>query len=291
MAAVLKIMQRHQAQAFIKNTLKSGDNQQTPIDNLSIQYVDQMAERHSSVQQAGVLLVLSGSVQIRFGKALYQFDEMDLGIYTVPCATQGRVLSHPFMSMVLSLDMMMLSQLYQKLSLANDCQSCSQIDVYQSDEHLQGAFFRLLGLLQTPNDIPHLAPLIEQEIYYRLLNHPKSHALRQMLSQGSAISRISTASRWIEEHYHQAFKVTELAEQVGMSESSFYQHFKQSTGLTPIQYQRILRLTKARQLLMTDKHPVQYIAHTVGYASPSQFSKDYRAYFGISPKKESLAVD
>ena len=165
----------------------------------------------------------------------------------------------------------------------------SAIDVFDADVALWEAVVRMLRLLDTPEHATALAPLIRQEILYRLLSGPSGTRLLEISRHNSPSHRIARALRWLQKQFAKAFMVNDLARRVGMSPSSFHQHFKAMTGMTPIQYQRRIRLHEARKLLLADSLSIGEASYRVGYQSPSQFTKDYRRCFSRLPKDDIQA--
>jgi AraC-like DNA-binding protein len=158
------------------------------------------------------------------------------------------------------------------------------------DAHLLDAVERLVALLDSPRDIPPLAPLILREITYRLLVGPQGARLRQIASAGAPAYRISQAILWLKSHFTESFSVEALAKRVGLSPSSLHQHFKSITAMSPLQYQKQLRLQEARRLLFGESIDAAEAAYRVGYESPSQFSREYRRMFGAPPRKDVAGV-
>ncbi len=152
------------------------------------------------------------------------------------------------------------------------------------------AFDRLIRLLDYPNDIEFLASLIQQEIYYRLLSAEQGNKLRKLVVDGSHTHRIAQATDWIKSHLNEPIMVESLASRCGMSVSGFHQHFKEITQLSPLQYQKSLRLMEAKRLIKIHGQGAQIsqIAMQVGYESPSQFSREYKRQFGVSPSSELM---
>ena len=150
---------------------------------------------------------------------------------------------------------------------------------------LLAAFQRLVDLLDEPTDIPVLAPMIEREIYYRLLGEQGTR-LRQIASAGSQSQQIARAIGWLKRHLSQPLRIDTLAVQANMSTSTFYHHFRQVTAMSPLQYQKRLRLNEARRLMLTGDHNTATAAFKVGYESPSQFSREYRRLFGAPPVRD-----
>ena len=148
------------------------------------------------------------------------------------------------------------------------------------------AFIRLINLLSTPQDIAVLAPLIIKEIFYRLLISPQGERLKQIVTMGTTGHRIIRAIDWIKHQFSQSLCVEELAKRMGMSVSSFHQHFRDITSMSPLQYQKSLRLTEARRLLMTENRDISSASLQVGYESLSQFSREYKRFFGAPPSED-----
>jgi AraC-like DNA-binding protein len=142
---------------------------------------------------------------------------------------------------------------------------------------------RLTRLLDTPQDIPILAPMIIREIYYRLLMKEQGEAVRQIATSGSSMQRIAKAIKLIKTDFSKSIRVEDLAGQANMSPSSFHHHFKQVTSISPLQYQKQLRLLEARCLMLAENSTAANAANLVGYESPSQFSREYARMFGAPP--------
>ena len=152
---------------------------------------------------------------------------------------------------------------------------------------LQDAFVRLLKLLAAPADRAALAPLVKQEILYRLLSGPSGAMLYHTLLGERREQGVSAAILWIKQHYDQPMKIEELARAVSMSPSVLHRRFKAVTVMSPLQYQKRMRLTEARKLLLAGSMEAATAAYRVGYESPSQFSREYRRLFGASPLQDA----
>jgi AraC-like DNA-binding protein len=148
------------------------------------------------------------------------------------------------------------------------------------------AFKRLIGLLDEPKDIPILAPIIKREIFYRILIGNQGTRLRQMASAGSPSHQIARAIDWLKDNYTESIRVEDLASHVHMSTSTFHHHFRKMTAMSPLQYQKWLRLNEARRLMLTESLDAGMASFQVGYESPSQFSREYSRLFGDSPLRD-----
>jgi transcriptional regulator GlxA family with amidase domain len=145
---------------------------------------------------------------------------------------------------------------------------------------------RLTKLLDTPQDIPFLAPMIIREIYYRLLTDQQGEAVRQVATSGSNMQRIAEVIKQIKAEFTKPLRVEELAEQANMSAASFHRHFKAVTSMSPLQYQKQLRLLTARQMMLAEAIDATQAAYRVGYESTSQFSREYSRMFGAPPIRD-----
>ncbi|MGI5186308.1 AraC family transcriptional regulator N-terminal domain-containing protein [Dactylosporangium sp. CA-152071] len=153
------------------------------------------------------------------------------------------------------------------------------------------AVVRLVRLLDQPRDIPMIAPLIKQEIIWRLLTGEQSSMLRQFGLPDSSLSHIARAVQWIRDNYAQSFRVEEVAQQAGMSVSAFHRNFQAVTSMSPIQYQKQIRLQRARLLLAANPGDIAGISRRVGYESPAQFSREYRRLFGGPPRRDAARLN
>jgi transcriptional regulator GlxA family with amidase domain len=155
---------------------------------------------------------------------------------------------------------------------------------------LLDAAVRLLRLLAAPRDIPALAPLAEREILYRLLTGDQVATLRQIALGDRRMRRVGRAIEWIKRNYREPFRIETLAPQAAMSPSSLHAHFKTLTAMSPLQYQKQLRLQEARRLMLGQSMDAASAAYDVGYESPSQFSREYRRLFGNPPARDSARL-
>jgi AraC-like DNA-binding protein len=156
-----------------------------------------------------------------------------------------------------------------------------------ADGDLLDAVIRLVRLLDSPRDIPILAPLIKREILWRLVTGEQAAILRQYGLPDSTLSHIARAVHWIRDHYREPFRVEDIARRVGMSVSAFHRGFSAVTAMSPIQFQKQIRLHEARLLIAADPNDITGISRLVGYTNPSQFSREYRRQFGASPREDA----
>ena len=194
----------------------------------------------------------------------------------------------PYLGFKLDLDPSQFGDLIAQTrqSVSKQENSVRGLFVSSADAPLLDCAVRLARLLDTPQDILMLAPMIIREIYYRLLVGEQSEAVRQIATSGSNMQRIAEAIQLIKTDFTQTLRIDDLAAQARMSPSSFYEHFKQVTSMSPIQYQKQLRLLEARRLMLTENSNAAGAAERVGYESQSQFSREYARMFGAPPRRD-----
>ncbi|QYN21728.1 AraC family transcriptional regulator [Amycolatopsis sp. DSM 110486] len=164
------------------------------------------------------------------------------------------------------------------------------IAVSEAPVELMEAIVRLLRLLDRPQDRAALAPLVKREIVWRLITGDQGDAVRQLGLADSGLSHIRRAVRWIRENYVRSFRVEDLARLAGMSVSAFHRNFREVTAMTPVQFQKHIRLQEARLLLAHHPKDVTAVSYQVGYKNPSQFSREYRRHFGAPPRVDAMRL-
>ncbi|MDE8034477.1 AraC family transcriptional regulator [Actinobacillus equuli subsp. equuli] len=244
------------------------------------------------IEKSGFSVVLQGSKEVQIGEYHYQYRAGDFACYAVDMP----ILAHyqatpeqPYIDLRFYLPPEQLQQLTEAL-LSQDYafpDFSGKKPLSQLSPALEDALCRLIDLHNSPNDIPILYPLLQQEIIYRLLCSEQGGLLRKIATQGSNTQRVASAVEWLNQHYNQPFNVEELSTSIGMSSSGFYAHFRQLTGMSPLQYQKNLRLAQAHRLLKTGTKTISEIAYQVGYDSLPQFSREYKRAFGKTAR-ESL---
>jgi len=232
--------------------------------------------------------VVVGGETYRYDPAQSLLVSVDLPAVTrVADATTGR----PCLAVRVPIDPAVVGELLAEgLATPPVVRPSRAIGVIDLDARLLDAVARLVDLLDAPDEIPPLAPLVLREIAFRLLVGPEGARLRQMASAGAPAHRVARAIRWLRDHFAAPLHVVALAKQVGMSPSAFHLHFKAVTALSPLQYQKRLRLQEARRLMLSDGLDAGEAAFRVGYESQSQFGREYRRMFGAPPKADVAAV-
>lgn len=231
----------------------------------------------------GVKRSVVGASEVTYG----QGDSLIVGM-EVPATFYVVEASHdqPYLAISLQLDRYMISQLVNEFpSLTNTETSNNRrsIVTYQTTPELLDAFLRLAKLSGDAEQAKLLAPLVIREIHYRLLLSHHGNWLRSICTTGTLNNQIAQAVSWLRQNFMQPMKVENLAQSVGLSASAFYHHFRVMTSVSPLQFQKRLRLHEAQRLLITGAKDITNTALAVGYESPAQFSREYKRLFGLSP--------
>ncbi|WP_367103213.1 AraC family transcriptional regulator N-terminal domain-containing protein [uncultured Psychrobacter sp.] len=242
------------------------------------------------VLEPSICIVLQGEREVYLGTDCEKFDNTNLMFCPVDAPLNIHIkqasLDHPVVVLSMKLNLLMIREVLAKIPPKQHMDGGYLGIKWQLDDAIMASFDRLIALLDYPNDIEFLSPLIQQEIYYRLLTGQQGDRLRQLVTNGSHIHRIAQAVDWLKVHLDEPVVIADLASRCGMSVSGFHQHFKEITQLSPLQYQKKLRLMEARRLIKTNDAQVSHIAMQVGYESPSQFSREYKRLFGVSPNSD-----
>ena len=237
-------------------------------------------------------MVVQGRMSIELGGTIQHFASGDYLFvsFDVPVAFQVIEASaeEPCLGLGMAISPERLHEVLARVDLPPHpaaCEGACSVIVARASLDLLDAALRLLRLLDAPGDIRPMAPLIEQEIIYRLLSGPHGGRLLQLAVADSPANGIAKAIAWLRKHYVQPLRIAELADHVGMSESSLHHHFKAITRLTPMQYQKQLRLYEARRLIQIERRNIGSAGYAVGYQSRSQFSREYSRLYGVSPQQ------
>lgn len=235
-------------------------------------------------------LVLQGTKSLSIGNQILRLEPKTYFLVPVDLPAIGQVQSEPTGGPYLALSLVLNPEAIR--AIVGDLKHSSSpglgagFSAASAGRELLDAWLRMLRLMDCPQEIAILAPLIEREILYRVLQGPYGEMLRQMARVDSRVSRVRRATDWIRSHYTEPFRVEPLATMTGMSLAAFYRHFKAATGMSPIQYQKKLRLLEARRKLLFESGDAITTAFSVGYESPSQFSREYARMFGLPPLRD-----
>lgn len=246
---------------------------------------------------ASFALVAQGQKALRMGDDVMHYGAGDLLLVTLDMPVQSCVVlatpEKPNLGVGITINETRLMRYLEHFPLQHIGATVSNergITVHKVAPPLVDAVIRLIELLDQPQDIPALAPLIEQEIFYRLLTGPEGPRILNMALTERPGNKVARAARWLRENFHQPLKMDQLASSVGMSISSLHHHFKSVTAMTPMQYQKQLRLNEARRLMLIEKLDAGTAGYRVGYQSASQFSREYSRFYGQSPARDVRMV-
>lgn len=245
-----------------------------------------------SVYEPTLCIILQGRKETLLGKETYRYGTAQYIVVTVDLPLSGNIVEatpdEPYLCFKLSLDATQLWDIIDQIQRRSDRQESSVRGLFVSDASasLIDCATRLTRLLDTPEDIPFLAPMMIRELYYRLLMGDQSEAVWQIATSGSHMQRIAEVINQIKAEFAKTLRIDDLAAQASMSSASFHRHFKAVTSMSPLQYQKQLRLLEARRLMLAEDADATYAAYQVGYESPSQFSREYSRMFGTPPKKD-----
>jgi AraC-like DNA-binding protein len=183
-----------------------------------------------------------------------------------------------------------ITELLLETGGGRDDDNSSGIVTADADEELLDAVVRLLRLLDRPADFGVLGPGVEREIHWRLMNGPRGAAVRRIGMEDSRVSLVGRATEWIARHFDRTIRIADLADEIGVSVATLNRHFRAVTAMSPLQYQKQLRLQQARLRLMAAPADVAAVGYAVGYDSPSQFSREYRRLFGEPPGRDMQRI-
>lgn len=245
-----------------------------------------------TVYQPSLGIVVQGRKRVLLKDEVYYYDTLNYLVVSVTLPMVGQVLEaspeHPFLGLRLNLDLEEIARLLMELGDRGTTPVAADrgLFVARVDEPMLDAVLRMVRLLDEPEDMAVLAPALRREIYYRVLRGELGQRVVDLAEGNGGNHRIVRAIEWIKQHYASQLRIEELAETVHMSPSTLHHRFKAVTTLSPLQYQKQLRLHEARRLMFADGMECAAAGHRVGYESPSQFSREYRRLFGAPPRIE-----
>jgi len=286
-------MTRIQELAELIEQYSEGDGAHpTAIPRLFLHRASNVSLPLHSVYEPAVCFIAQGSKHAMAGEYVYTYRAGDYLIISVDVPIVSQILEaspeRPFLGFRIDLDPATIGA----LMLESDIERAGRdvpvpsLEVSLMDEGLLDAAIRLVRLLGSPRDIPALAPLIEREILYRLLRGEQTSRLGQIAFAESKLQQVNRAILWIKRNFREAFSIEGLAREARMSPSALHQHFRTVTGMSPLQYQKQIRLQEARRMMLVEAAEAAIAGYTVGYESPSQFSREYRRLFGAPPVRD-----
>ncbi|CAI8844360.1 MULTISPECIES: AraC family transcriptional regulator [Pseudomonas] len=263
-----------------------------PIPGLGFYRREQPATPVVCMVEPSIVLVAQGEKRLWVGGEGYPYDTARFLLTSLDIPANSEVLvaspTRPCLGLTFKLDLRILAELIAQGALppTRERAVMKGVGIGVVTGAMLASFARLVELLDEPEAIPVLAPLIQREIHFRLLQSDQAGRLRQICSVDGQGYRIARAIDWLKLNYDVPLRVDELAARVQMSAATFHHHFRQLTAMSPLQYQKWLRLNEARRLMLNEHRDVSSAAFKVGYESPSQFSREYSRLFGVPPKRD-----
>ena len=242
--------------------------------------------------------VAQGAKEVKLDDRYIRYDASNFLLGALDVPVLGAVVEaspdRPFLCVRMDLDLRMVAELVAQAPVRDEVQGevhgAEGLTLGATTPELVDAFARLVALLESPCDREVLAPLVSREIVWRILASPSGDALRQICMADSRLASVQRAIRLLGDEYRRSITIEELAAAAGMSASSFHHHFKSVVGTTPVKYRAQLRLMEAQRLMLVEGHDAARAGFAVGYASPSQFNREYARLYGAPPAKDVARI-
>lgn len=281
---------------MIGSRMDATGDYETAIPGLRFFRRDAAAPPAVCMVEPNIVFVAQGAKRLWVGGAGYTYDSSRLLVTSLDLPGGSEVLTaspeHPCIGLSLKLDKRVLAELIAQggLPAPDGATGGAGVGIGAATADILAPLERLLALLDDRDAIPVLAPLILREIYYRLLRGDQAARLRRITAVDGQGHRITKAIDWLKSNFTQSLRVEDLAARVQMSATTFHQHFRQLTAMSPLQYQKWLRLSEAKRLMLNEHLDAASAAYKVGYESPSQFSREYSRLYGLSPKRDIMEL-
>lgn len=282
--------------ALLERNAKEDGVHPTAISRLSLIRSSRPTEPLHAVHQPAVCFVAQGRKQVMVGDAIHVYDAAQYLVVSVEVPIVGQILqataARPYLCLRLDLDPVAIGALMLDAGIAplHDRPPAPALSLSPISAELLDAVVRLTRLLESPEEVAVLAPLFEREILFRLLIGDQISHLRHIALAEGRVQQVNRAIAWIKENFRTPFSIEAVAAEARMSASAFHQHFKAVTSMSPLQYQKQLRLQEARRLILTQTCDAAESGHAVGYDSPSQFSREYKRLFGAPPARDAAKL-
>ncbi|MBI4784726.1 MAG: AraC family transcriptional regulator [Oscillatoriophycideae cyanobacterium NC_groundwater_1537_Pr4_S-0.65um_50_18] len=263
-----------------------------PLQGLHFNRSSSPSECVHSVSSPAFCVIAQGSKEVLLGSDRYQYDPMHYLLATAELPVASQILEasqrQPYLSLRLDLDPILVGSVMVEAGYSSSCSRAEvkAIDVSPLDANLLDAVVRLVRLLDAPAEAPVLAPLIKQEIIYRLLMGEQGNRLRHIAVLGGSTHQIARAVDRLRQDFNQPLRIETIARELGMSVSGFHHHFKSVTAMSPLQFQKQLRLQEARRLMLGENLDASSAAYRVGYDDASHFNREYKRLFGAPPMRD-----
>jgi AraC-like DNA-binding protein len=262
---------------------------ETALRGVTLHRASAPKPRQHGVNNPCIAVIAQGAKRVMLGDEVFFYDRARYLVASVDLPASGQVIEasaeKPYLGIKIDVDPHEIAALLLEAAPPRSGESAPARGLFlcKTGPELVDALVRLLRLLEAPEDIPALAPVARREILYRVLKGEEGFRLRQIANASSHATRIARTIEWLRKHFTEPLRVDQLASQANMSASAFHEHFREVTAMSPLQFQKQLRLQEARQLLLSESLDAATAGHRVGYESPSQFSREYSRLFGAPP--------
>ena len=268
----------------------AGGNSCAPMPGVRLVAATAPIAQFRAIYEPGLALIAQGAKRTVLGDKVFNYEAGQYLVVSVDLPILAEVIrasrEEPYLVFCMTLKPASIAALLLETSAGNGGTAGAGMAVCDASTELLDPIARLIRLVDHPNDFAVLAPMLEREILYRLLSGPQGNLVRQIGIANSRLSQLSRATSWIRSHYAENLRIDELARISGMSTASFHRHFRTLTAMSPLQYQKQIRLQEARARLISDAKNVAAVGFAVGYDSPSQFSREYSRFFGVTPGQD-----
>ncbi len=284
--------QRAELSTIIRRNTSEDGSYATAIGSLFLSRHSCSHDFAPGLAQPALCILAQGRKEVRLADECFNYDPLNYLVVSVSMPLSGRVVDvspeHPILALRLDIDPAEITALIADAGpLGVPTRPTGRgLYVERLDQPMLDAVLRLTRLLDSPKDIAMLAPLIRREILYRLLRSHQGHRLYEIAIANSQSHRISQAIKWLNGNYEQPLRIDDLAREVNLSVSTLHHRFKAMTAMSPLQYQKQLRLQEARRLMLAEGLDASAAGYRVGYESPSQFSREYSRLFGAPPLRD-----
>jgi len=266
----------------------------TAVPGMALIRQGQPTERIPVLHQPAVCIIAQGAKVVMLGEETYRYDAASHLVVSVDLPLTGQVTEasteRPYLCLRIDLEPAVLIDLMAARPPAPGGEGSRGVHLSRTTPELADAAVRMVRLLDNPGHAAVLAPLIRREIHYWLLTGDQAGVVRQIGAPDSRLSHVTRAIAWIRDNYDRPFSIEALAREAGMSPSALHQHFKAVTAMSPLQYQKQIRLQEARRLMLSEACDAQGAGFQVGYDSPSQFSREYVRLFGAPPARDAVRL-
>ena len=265
---------------------------ETGVEALFVSRYCQPSDFSPSLPKPALCIMAQGRKEVRLADECFAYDPLNYLVVSVSMPISGRVVEvspeKPILALRLDIDPAEITTLLNDAGPMGVPSRPAGRGLYVEpiDQSMLDALLRLTRLLDTPKDIAMLAPLIRREILYRLLRSPQGYRLYEIASENSQTHRVSRAISWLNGNFEQPLRIDNLAREANLSVSTLHHRFKAVTAMSPLQYQKQLRLNEARRLMLSEGLDASAAGYRVGYESPSQFSREYSRQFGAPPVRD-----